>query len=738
MSIILQDKVENPTYCYINPVKFNGENHPDSRSLVQALLNEWDYAVTTFKCGDWNEFWHTCVDTDTETKDKNKKQFEEIYNAMWEPDNNTSIDILFTKAIHFFEPALKEIPCFLVKESMSLWGGEQFREFFKRKLYDSEQKYLYTLMCTNLESSWNSMYEDRKADIRYACQLLREQIFSLYGYVEPEKEFLALLSGKMEASKGTKEDFVRVYQGVADKMHQVKGFSYKDKECTSLKEFGALWKDECDKWSIKEWNAFLEILYEEKEGVLSFRPWLLYLGEQKLMNCLEEWKAGVPDWKSFCDESEISKFPGHRRGASLESYNIRHSRCRSKLWPMIPTYKSDARRVQEFIKENSKKLQAEMLREHYRHIYQYLEESIEHMPKYESSTLGAELDALIKKWDAWEDEGQRIYEDQKMIIEAIEKHDVPSCWNHNFTYKHYIKGKEVDSRQHLALLACAPLERSYQKDCEAFVQFIEAGGEGCAPEDVQRYVEAIFEYIYMPIVREVKKPGAEIENTIDEIVEYYFRLLERLSAKLPAAVELSDILSNKEYKELVFDNPHIQSITSKLASYNNLDKWWVKQYKERYMHTLNEYAMEHYHTYLQKVDYKTYLAEQKFYERCETQERKIDEIGKELIALSRRQAELNEEWNEYLDENYNKKSIAELCEAVADKEKYAETVIKKEKELHSAIREVEYLCHKTEKAWEEYVDWGYAREKERREIEELEAKKSRSLVEKLKNLFSHQ
>jgi len=594
MSIRLNEFVEKGTYSYTDPVRFKEENYFNSRSLVQAFLDDWDYAVTTFKCGDWKGFWDAYVDADAATKVENSKQFEAIYNAMWDGRNNVSVDVLFAKVIHYFEPALKVIPCFINYDltseadnvryssfrSISLWSGGHIEGFFRRELSISEQEYLMSLMRANLKDSWNRKYNNQEEVILYACQMLSEKVFSLYGYEGAEDEFLALLSDTVEADKRTQEEYVKAYQGVADRVFKECGFYYKGNVCNSLEEFGALWKGECDKWSLKEWTAFIKTLYEQ--NVFSFRQWLIHIGETKLYNYLEAWREEEKGSVCYSAEREESFLPKSLLGEknrlpyfdsdrNVSRYVDDLNYCLYKpfrreytgkysYYPASDEIVSAGQSFGSLAHEHlgSKRDKVLLLMKLFPRMFQYLEETIGNMPKYDSSVLKAELDTLLGMWDEWEEECKRIVVDLYMLKNMLCKHDIASCWNHNFTYKPYYELQKLNARQQLVLLACSSENKYYQKNCEAFLKVIEEGGEGCAPEDVQQYVEAIIEHIYGPVVfsqrffkwkgehdSKLNEKDSTAKKLLDEQKEYYFRLLEKLSEKLPVTIKLSDIMSDK-------------------------------------------------------------------------------------------------------------------------------------------------------------------------------------------------
>ncbi|MBQ7955328.1 MAG: hypothetical protein IJ282_06215 [Lachnospiraceae bacterium] len=600
---ILEKSVEKPTYCYITPVRFKGEICSDSRSLVQEFINNWDDAITTFKCGDWNDFWHTYVDADAAIQDENKRHFEEIYNAMWDPENDLTADILFAQAIHYFEPALKEIPCFFDYWEnagwyyaiggewavLNLWNSEKLKDFFRRELDTREQKYLTMVMGKNLEDDWERSYDRREVNIRNACLMLREKLFSLYGYAGAEDEFLALLSDTAEPNKGTTEDYVKAYHKVADRLHQ--GFLYKDKVCTSLEEFGDLCKRECANWSLKEWDAFIKTLYEEKEGVLSFRQWILRLGKQELYRHLEDWKTEALEWKKIRDKVEYDtlSYDSLRPGKYLGDDNVETINARIDKWEKW---------ADEWILNQPNVMKVEGLRNLYSRIYQYLEDAIGQMPQYDSIALNTEFERLIENWKEWVETDRRYYEENKMFYKVIRRHDELSLWNYDFICKTRWGG--LNNREHLALLVCSPVEGIYQEKCEKFLQMIETGTEGCTPEEVQRYIELIFKNIYMELLlrRAEGRNESEIGDTYERI-DYYFRFFERLSQKLPESIKLSDIMA---------------------------DEWYLKRIR--------------------------WL-------------RRTSRI-KEKLKESRGGRQLAEKWEKYINENYNKISIAELHKAGED------------------------------------------------------------------------
>ena len=705
MIISLHSKVEKPTYQYISPVKFKDGVYSNSRSLVEAFLNHWDDALITFKCGDWKDFWNAYVDTEESTKDENRKRFEEIYNAMWSLKNHVNEDVLFTKAIHFFEPALKEIPCFIDSNVLSIWEGARFRYFFKRELKDEEQTYLMGLMRSNLTSNWEHKYNKSQEDILYACHLIREKIFSLYGYDGKEEAFLELLLDKSEEER-TLENCIKAYQSVADRMYRENEFFYKCYRCTSLEEFAGHWSNICDKWSQKEWDAFIELLYEEKEDALSFRQWLLNRKEHILYNCLENWKNEVQKWEDKAKTRESLIPVKERREIPDASFAKEWSPSLRLIWvygkygeicskemylEKISLFEKAVENFPERVKQMSKRRQLEEQKMLYVHIYQHLKDAFGHMSQFEAGALNAEFESLIKMWKEWEDENLRYYEDKKMLAKALRNHDLLSCWNHNFTYNPKKDHGYFDIRQEIALVTCAPVEGSYQKDCEAFLQLLEAGGEGCTPKEISGYRNTIWEYIYVPLAQKSEKPDAAAKEIIGEMLEYYFRFLEKLSEKISHTLSqmLSDMMYNKQevYKKAIFKNYQIREIMSSIENCNrfDVDTWKRNLGKSRELPSGKG-----------DVDYIPFYNNNEAYKKWIEKKEQIARIERICEAVPRGFEQLKVEWIDYVHKNYNKKSIAELYKAGKDKVRealeYQEMLVRYEKAGEQAVADANELC----------------------------------------------
>ena len=718
--------VNNPTYQFKEPFAFCGQEYNDSKSLVEAVLDNWDEAITSFKCDEWEHFWETYVEAEESVKEEGQTVFAVVPFYMWDVNNTTNIDVLFTKVIHSLEPALQEIPYFEPgSSSVSLWNAEQFKKFFERELLDYEKEYLTTLVSNDLIASENRQYDVAEEKIMYSCHMLKEEIFKLFGYPDAEEEFHKVAFGVVERNSlveiriqqsVSQEDVVRAYRGVGERLHRSGEFIYQGKVCTSLDEFGALWTEECKKWSIKEWDAFIETLFKENVNGCSFRKWLSQIHEEALWNCLKDWEKEAKEWKKISGESDRSKLP-----TTLPEYKT--IRCdyyvsgnQKEHDAIITKFEKDIAAFSAWIAENSKWQQVEKLNKLYAHIYEYLRKAIKDMPLYDvsCSAVKTELDPLVEQWKTWEEENQGKLKDMRILADALRQHTTLPSWNHTFSYKPLLFGKALDGRRILAVFACAPVEETYKKDCEAFLQLIEAGGPGCTPVEIERYIEDIFEYIYGPLVKNSEKA--------EEILEYYFCFLEKLSAKI-SETKLSDVLKGESYRNAVFGHSLIKGITSELAIGGGMDEETMEEKRKEMRMPSPERRY---------VDYKPFYKDNTTKREWYSDWSKLEDIEKEWIAQSKEIKKLAEEWEEYIEENYTKKSIAELHEAGKAKVKTAcklqEAVAQKEKDWKLQLKVTNAMCELfMEKRRKYEAEW------DKRKAEEVEAEKqAKAFFEKAK------
>ena len=729
MSNWISTKVKNPTYRYKSPVIFQGKAYFDSKELVEAFLNNWDDGITSFKCGEWEDFWDTSVELEASVKAENKRAFRTIGYHMWEVDHDSNIDVLFTKVLHYFEPALEEIPYFMPGTSqVQLWSGEQFKQLFQRELKKTEISYLTNLQFDNLGEDWSRTYDTAEREILYVCRMLKEKIFTLFGYAEAEDSFLKVAFSDAERQNGMGEYLVRAYQGVGDRLYERDEFVYQGKVCHSLEEFGALWKDSCAGWSIKEWDAFIETLYEEKEGVCSFPQWLSGLQEQELLRCFNDWKEEAKEWRRRSGGSKRNElpeeFPENKPIAWGEYLKYGGQKWHDTL---VDAYEKEVEKLPDFIKKQSKRTQVETLKDLYLRMFGYLKEAIKGLPEYDSYAIKAELEGAIERWKEWEKSNQKAYEDKKMLVNAMRNHKVLSCWNHGFSHPLW---EQSDNGQCLALLACAPIEESFQKDCEAFLQLMEAGTIDCAPEKVKGYAEAIFEFIYRPLVDKSEKPDKTIKETLDKMIEGYFRLLESLSTKLPATIHLSNIISGEGYKRRLLLNHQLHGITLEMEHFLRL----AEDTMEKKQKEIKELSPER-----RSVDYTPFYKNNEVYIKWRVQKRKTDEIQKEWVTRSKEIANLAEEWEAYINENYDKKSIDKLYEAgkakLAVSREHHSVLVEKEKEwkqaVYAANRQWDILM-KARRQYEEEWDKQKKEEEEARRQEKIKEAKRKAFAENVK------
>ena len=713
--------VNNPTYQFNRPFIFCGQEYSNSKSLVEAVLDNWDEAITSFKCDEWDDFWETYVEAEESVKAEGQTAFAMISIDIWDENNTSNIDVLFTKVIHYLEPALKEIPYFEPNSSnVSLWGAGQYESFFQRELSRDEKEYLVTLVSNDLIDSEERLFDAKKENILYSCNMLKEEIFTLFGYSAAEEEFHKVAFGVVERNDSVEirvvqnveqEDLVRVYQGVAGRLKHDGEFIYQGQRCSSLEEFGAIWKDECAKWSISEWKSFIEVLYEEKKDAHSFRTWLAQIKETKLLNDLEDWKREARNWEELNGGMQIDDDISIPDISTVIQW-FDYLEWGDQKWhdSKLTGYEQEAEERKNEVKTKINCSAVEGFEKIMMLFYQYLQDAVKDMPKYESTVMGERLNGITSRCKDREQRKLRECDEQKRAFLAARNHEVLSHLNDE-----RLLGTGNWSRRRVAVLACAPIQESYQKDCEAFLQLIEAGGEGCEPEQVQSYVEFIFERIYVKLVKSFDTPS--------EVVEYYFRLIEKLSQKMPETVQLSDILADSQYKYKELVRKYIE------GHYKDVTIW---DYTTSQDDIINEDILKDYQKKIKSlralerknVLYISFYENNIEYDRWREQDTKRKKIEEKWLEQGRLFLQAAKEWVEYFDENYNKKSIDEIYETgmalSAKLHTYMLAMKGKEKEWEQAVEAQNKTYYSIASARREYeAEW----DRRKKEEAEKETKK---------------
>ncbi|MBR5508438.1 MAG: hypothetical protein IKV59_00075, partial [Lachnospiraceae bacterium] len=233
--------MKNPTYRYNRPFLFCGRQYRNSKQLAEAILENWDDAITAFKCGDWQDYWRIYVSVDGLKGKKNEKLFADILYRMWSQEQAVNVDVLFTKVLHCIEPGMKEIPCFIKNQKqVELWNVEAYHDYLCSGA--ESWSYLERLMKNDLDPDPNRPYHEKTEGMVYMCHMLREQIFSDFGYTDAEKPFLDILLGK--TGKYIEEyDCAMAYRKVADHLYEREVFTYKGKLCRELADFAdVIWE----------------------------------------------------------------------------------------------------------------------------------------------------------------------------------------------------------------------------------------------------------------------------------------------------------------------------------------------------------------------------------------------------------------------------------------------------------------------------------------------------------------
>lgn len=183
--------VNSPTYQYIRPILFGGVECCDSKRFAEVILDNWDDAITAYKCGEWSDLWNVHTDLDKAEGSEIQRLFNEPYGEMWQIREEKNADVLFTKALHYIEPAMGEIPCFISNQyQLELWPMEKYQDYFQKE--PACEECLEKLVKYNWAEDSKRDFDGTKEGILYACHMLREGLFTVYGY-EPAGRMSELL-----------------------------------------------------------------------------------------------------------------------------------------------------------------------------------------------------------------------------------------------------------------------------------------------------------------------------------------------------------------------------------------------------------------------------------------------------------------------------------------------------------------------------------------------------------------
>lgn len=525
--------VKNPTYKYKKPVEFCQEKYYDSKTLAEAILDNWDAAITTFKGGNWEKFWSDYADVPGLAATVNERKFSEVFHAMWSYERDANPDVLFSKIVHIIEPAMKEIPCFIGSlEEIKLWKAEDFKAYFNYRIPSKSDFLGKEILEKDCLPEPGSAFDEEEESILYACNMLREEVFSEFGYTNVEKPFLDMLSGKKSGKEWDKFDFKAVYQRIAEGFYERDIFCYHGKEYASMEEFAKVWEKKIDTWSMKQWDTFIEEIFLEENGRTGFLQWIKKVCPQGngLSADFRQWKVRFdrkPELREALPKPKEVSLEGYLKWGTQEEHDGILKECADKVENILIWKKSHS--------ECSK---VEDLENIYFWFYNLLQQVCETKGcPWEELELTRELDQLMKFRKSWEIMVEQEYYDKRELLKAIRSHDVLSCLEHSFLNDFIYHGRKVDKKIFLPLLACAPVMESYREDCEKVWKLLEKWVQERTYdlEIIYRILIGIYEDIYLELFE---------VSASDEVVDYYFDFMNRIAVTLLGKNHLGVIIDD--------------------------------------------------------------------------------------------------------------------------------------------------------------------------------------------------
>ena len=476
---------------------------------------------------------------------------------MWSQEQAVNVDVLFTKVLHCIEPGMKEIPCFIKNQKqVELWNVEAYHDYLCSGA--ESWSYLERLMKNDLDPDPNRPYHEKTEGMVYMCHMLREQIFSDFGYTDAEKPFLDILLGK--TGKYIEEyDCAMAYRKVADHLYEREVFTYKGKLCRELADFAdVIWEYEVDTWNLAKWDAFIEELFQQEEGKTSFLQWLDRVGTEKMRVLIPEFKK-VWDHRIRLEEQKPKlntiSFEACIRWGNQEAHQI---------W--LKEIDEQIEYIQIWKRESSRRRETEVLKNKYKMFFECLCEMSEHSPhSWDKLALAEEFGDHIQKWNIWEREIEQEYIDKKTLLTAIRKHDVLSCLSYDFHKNFWFHGRIKEKTSSLFLLMCAPVEETYRENCLKTLKVLQKWEQEEA-EDFEEKVSSIVKDIYSEIFLKLFE-----ENAPDAVLDYYFNFLDRIIDELLGVKNLKVIVRDDSLKKQV-----LSRIDSRVLTISGNNQLWSK------------------------------------------------------------------------------------------------------------------------------------------------------------------
>lgn len=527
-------KVKKATYSYKKPVEFWGEKYHNSAELAQAFINHWDLAVSAFRSGKFRFFWEEHVENDVHIIKENTRIFYELYYRMWELEENVDLNVVFSKAFHLIEPAERRIPYLGAGEDLVLFTGEDLGDIFRGI---SVVNTASCIIRKNFDSAWEEVFDGTYMGVRYLCQMLREKVFTCFGYIGAEEEFLQFLevhSKEENPTNSISEEFEKIFRNVEVKLYARDAFMYQKTSCLELSEFTDLWKENIVGWNQKQWDVLIEKLLEENENAVSFKQWLTLLGEAALVEQLEVLSAkwsNRPKLPESMKTPEILSFWKYLKWGSKQV----HEEMAEKLG----LSQEDA---YSKLKEQNKLPVVLACIEYYKEWNAFLGALQKKSAAVsDDGVIFKQLNEECSKWKQWEQDIAREYKNRKMLLEHVEKQDVLSLWNHSFEQEKFDISPVSEIKDLLILLAVTPIAETYQKALEDCLHFLKEVKP--VTEVMGRYIQNIYNHILLDNAKELP----------DEVMEDYISFLRRMTEAIPGMGTLEDYVKLKKLENLVKD-----------------------------------------------------------------------------------------------------------------------------------------------------------------------------------------
>lgn len=714
--------IKNPTYKYKKPVEFCQEKYYDSKSLVEAVLDNWDAAITIFKCGNWERFWSIHVEVTDSVAVANERKFAEIFNTIWSYERDTNPDVLFSKIIHIIEPAMKEIPCFIGSlEEIKLWKAEDFKAYFNHRIPSKSDAFLKEIVERDFLPEPGSAFDEDEESVLYACNMLREEVFTEFGYTNIEKPFFDMLSSKKSGKEWDKFNFKAVYQRIAEGFYERDIFCYRGKEYTSLNEFAQVWEQKIHTWSMKQWNTFIEEVFVEENGRTSFLQWIKQICPQGnvLAADFRQWKMRFdrkPELRETLPKPEEVSLEGYLKWGTQKEHDGVWEECVQKNENILIWKKSHS--------ECSK---VEDLENLYFIFYDLLQQICrsEGYP-WEELELKRELNQIMQSRKAWEIMVEQEYYDKRELLKAIRSHDVLSCLEHNFLNDFIYGGQKVDKKVFLPVLACASVKESYKEDCKQVRKLLEEWiqSKSCDLERIRKILIIIYESIYLELFK-VSAP--------DEVIDYYFDYMKWMAVTLLGESDIGVVIDDSTIRVNPVKNFLLERIDKNAGSIWKEDVLWDSSKAGKITGGLRELSKR------RSVDY-TEFYKQDVYKNWISAKKRVSQIEEQWKSNSILTRIKSEDIITYVNENWCIRNLTQMRDGVGPIRQEVWQALEKVKKNQQELKEqvaaanvkydaVRSACKDYEAAWDNKQKEKAEAEKQKK-IKELRRKEAMKKVRK--------